>query len=168
MFESNISIFKLTSSKKNDQRIHRFSLHIHESNDNWRIDKITNQKQIRSISNHFRNKIRFIASNRDESTSYENLFQRSHHIFLYNLWSLLNVVFACKKRIRTKICFCIKKKQKTSFEIFRSIFEKIEDEKSLANHVLCQSVAIRRYRSMIAIKSRDVTKMIKMTVSRDD
>ncbi len=29
-------------------------------------------------------------------------------------------------------------------------------------------VAIRRYRNMIAIKSNDVTKMTKMTVSRDD
>ncbi len=67
-----------------------------------------------------------------------------------------------------KICFCIKKKQKTSSEIFPSIFKRVEDEKSLANHVLYKNVAIKRYKNMIAIKSRDVIKMIKMIVSRDD
>ncbi len=77
----------------------------------------------------------------------------------------MSVVFACKRRVRMKICFFYKKKQKTSSEFIRSIFERVEDEKPLANHVLCENVAIRRYRSMIAIKSRDVTKMTKMTVS---
>jgi hypothetical protein len=55
-----------------------------------------------------------------------------------------------------------------SFEIFRSIFEKVEDEKSLVNHVLCENVAIKRYINMIAIKSRDVIKMTKMIVSLND
>ncbi len=54
--------------------------------------------------------------------------------------------------------FLYKKKQKNLIWIFWSIFERVVDEKSLANHVLCESVAIRQYRSMIAIKSRDVTK----------
>ncbi len=103
--------------EKNDWRIDWFNLYTHESNDNWRINKITDQEQIRSISNRFRNKIRLVASNRNELTSCESLFQRSHHIFLYNLRSLLSVVFACKKRIRMKICSCIKKAKKTSFEI---------------------------------------------------
>ncbi len=39
-FESSTSIFKFTSSKKNDRRIDQFSIHIHESNDNRRFDKI--------------------------------------------------------------------------------------------------------------------------------
>ncbi len=43
-------------------------------------------------------------------------------------------------------------------------FERVENEKSLANHVSCENVAIKRYKSIIAIKSRDVTKMINMTV----
>ncbi len=62
----------------------------------------------------------------------------------------------------------LQKKQKTSSEFFRSIFEKVENEKSFANHVLYENVAIRRYKSMIAIKSRDVIKMIKMIMFRDD
>ncbi len=110
---------------------------------------------------------RIESRDRDESINCESLFQQSNHLFLYNLRSLLNIVFACKKRVRMKICFCIKK-QKTSSEIFRSVFEKVENEKSFANHVLCENVAIRRYKNMIAIKLRDVIKMTKMIISRDD
>ncbi len=145
----------------------------HKSNDNRRINKIIDQRQIRSVSSRFRNKIRLATSNHiesrdcDESTNCESLFQRSHHFF-YNLRSLLNVAFACKKRVWRKKIFLYKKKQKTSFEFFRSIFERDENEKSFANYVLCENVAIRQYKSMIAIKSRDVIKMIKMIVSRDD
>ncbi len=73
-----------------------------------------------------------------------------------------------QKTSKNENLFLYKKKQKTSFEIFRSIFKKVENEKSLANHVLCENVAIKQYKSMIAIKSRDVIKMIKMIVSRDD
>jgi hypothetical protein len=75
---------KLTSSKKSDRRIDRFSIHTHKSNDNRRFDKIIDQKQIRLVSNRFKNKIKFATLNRiksrdrDESTSCENLFQRSH------------------------------------------------------------------------------------------
>jgi hypothetical protein len=77
--------------KKSDRRINRFSVHIHKSNDNRRSDEITDQKQIHSVSNRVRNRIKLATSNRiesrdhDESTSCENLFQRSHHLFLYNL-----------------------------------------------------------------------------------
>ncbi len=62
----------------------------------------------------------------------------------------------------------LQEKAKNVIWIFRSIFERVEKEKSFANHVLCENVAIRRYKSMIAIKSRDVIKMIKMIVFRDD
>jgi hypothetical protein len=104
--------------KKSDRRIDRFSVHIHRSNDSRRSDEITDQKQIHSVSSRFRNKIRLATSSRfesrdrDESTSCESLFQRSHHLFLYNLRSLLNVVFACKKRVRMKICFSTRKSKK--------------------------------------------------------
>jgi hypothetical protein len=64
-----------------------------------------------------------------------------------------------------KICFRIKK-SKTSSEIFRSIFERVESEKPFANHVLCENIAIKQYKSMIAIKSRDVIKMINVIVSQ--
>jgi hypothetical protein len=104
--------------KKNDRRIDRFSVHIHKSNDNRRFNKITDQKQIRSVSSRFRNRIKLATSSwiesrdRDESTNFENLFQRSHYFFLYNLRSLLNVVFACKKRVWRKISFSIRKSKK--------------------------------------------------------
>ncbi len=68
--------------KKNNRRIDRFSVHTHKSNDNRRFDKIIDQKQIRSISNRFKNKTRLATSSqiesrdRDESTDCENLFQR--------------------------------------------------------------------------------------------
>jgi hypothetical protein len=104
--------------RKSDRRIDRFNLHTHETNDSRWSHKIVNQKQIRSVSNRFRNKIRLVTSNRiksrdrHESTSRESLFQRLHHLFLYNLRSLLSVVFACKRRIRMQIGFFIRKSKK--------------------------------------------------------
>ncbi len=59
---------------------------------------------------------------------------------------------------------CLYKKQKSLFEIFRSIFERIKNEKLFANHVMCENVAIKRYKNMIAIKLRDVIKITKMIV----
>ncbi len=64
-----------------------------------------------------------------------------------------------------RIIFFCTRKARNIIRNFRSIFEKVEDEKSFANHVLCENVTIRRYKSMIATKSRDVIKMTKMTVS---
>jgi hypothetical protein len=104
--------------KKSDQRIDRFSVHIHKSDDNRRSDEIIDQKQIHSVSNRLRNRIRLAtlsqieSRNRDKSTSCESLFQRLHRFFLDNLWSLLSVVFACKKWIRMKICFSTRKSKK--------------------------------------------------------
>jgi predicted nucleic acid-binding protein len=109
---------------KSDRRIDRFSVHTHRSDDSRRSDKITDQKQIRSVSSRFKDRIRLATSNRiesrdhDESTSCENLFQRSYHLFLYNLRSLLSVVFACKKWVRMKICFCMKKSKKRYLRFF--------------------------------------------------
>ncbi len=66
-----------------------------------------------------------------------------------------------------KNSFSTKKSKKRHLN-FSIDFYEVENEKSLANHVLCESVAFRRYRSMIAFKSRDVIKMTKMTMSRND
>ncbi len=55
---------------------------------------------------------RQIKSSHVIATSCENLFQRSHHFFLYNLRSLLSVVFACKKRVWRKFSFSTRKSKK--------------------------------------------------------
>jgi hypothetical protein len=43
--------------RESDRRFHRLSLRAHRSNDNWRSDKIINQRQICSVSRRFKNRI---------------------------------------------------------------------------------------------------------------
>ncbi len=65
--------------KENDRRIHRFNLRVHRSNDNWRSDKIINQRQICSVSRRSRNRIIIVSTKR---------FRDS------NLWKSINAVRA--------------------------------------------------------------------------
>jgi hypothetical protein len=59
--------------RKNDRRIHRFNLRVCRSNDSWRFDKITNQRQICSISRRSKNRIIIVSTKRLATTICENL-----------------------------------------------------------------------------------------------
>jgi hypothetical protein len=66
---------------------------------------------------------------------------RSHHLFLYNFRSLLNVDFAYKRWVRRKIFVCKRIFKKCNLSFFDRFWESWDDEKSFAIHVLCESVA---------------------------
>jgi hypothetical protein len=114
--------------RKNDWRIHRFNLRVYRSNDNWRSDKIINQRQICLISRRFKNRIIIISTKRFRDNNLwklnnESVFQRklnqiriwSHHFFLYNFRSLLSVDFAYTQRIKKKFLRLYDKFQKVQF-----------------------------------------------------
>jgi hypothetical protein len=50
--------------RESDRRIHRLNLRAHRSNDNWRFDKIINQRQICSVSRCFKNRIIILSASR--------------------------------------------------------------------------------------------------------
>jgi hypothetical protein len=65
----------------------------------------------------------------------------SHHFFLYNFRSLLSVDFAYKRWIRKKFFVYKKFFKKCNLRFFDRFWESWDDEKSLATHVLCESIA---------------------------
>jgi hypothetical protein len=66
--------------RESDRRINRFSLHTHETDDNRWFNKIINQKQIRSVSNRFKDKIRLITSSQIESRRIESSRVESNRV----------------------------------------------------------------------------------------
>ncbi len=54
----------LLYQRKNDRRIHRFNLRVYRLNDNWRFNKIINQRQICSISRRSRDRIAIVSAKR--------------------------------------------------------------------------------------------------------
>jgi hypothetical protein len=69
---------------------------------------------------------------------------------------------------KNKNLFLYKKSKKRHLRFVDRFLRELKMKKSFANHVLCENVAIKRYRNMIATKSRNVIKMTKMTVSRNN
>ncbi len=101
--------------RKSDRKMHRLNLRVYWSNDSWRSDKIINQRQICSISRRSKNRISLDSTKRLRDNNLwklnnESVFQWklnqvriwSHHFFLYNFRSLLNVDFAYKRWIKKK------------------------------------------------------------------
>jgi hypothetical protein len=68
---------------KNDRRIHRFNLRVYRSNDNWRFDKIINQKQIRAVSRRSKNRIIIVSAKRLHDS---------------NLWKSINVFLSSRQQ----------------------------------------------------------------------
>ncbi len=80
--------------RESDRRIHRFNLRVYRSNDNWRFDKIINQRQIRSISRRFRDRIAIVSAKRlRDSNLWESINEFSFSLLLLRdskLWKLNN------------------------------------------------------------------------------
>jgi hypothetical protein len=68
--------------RKNNRKIHQFNLRVYRLNDNWRFEKIINQKQICSISRCFRNRVITFSKNVFETTICENLSISSRQWFV--------------------------------------------------------------------------------------
>ncbi len=94
--------------KKSDRRIYWSVLRAHRSDDSWRSNQITDQRQIRSVFRRFRdwivNSSRFDHSRDSELWKLDNQVRiKSQYLLLYNLRSTLNVVFAYTERVRKKV-----------------------------------------------------------------
>jgi hypothetical protein len=89
--------------KKNDRRFHRFNLCVYRSNDNWRFNKIFNQKQIYSISRRFKNWIitlsrkrlrdnnlwKFIIASRQQSVKIYQRTSRQQFVKIYHIFATI-------------------------------------------------------------------------------
>ncbi len=65
---------------------------------------------------------------------------RSHHFFLYNFRSLLNVEFACKKWVRKKFFVCKKIFKKCNLR-FSIAFEEVKMMKNRSQFMFCVRVS---------------------------
>ncbi len=105
--------------KKSDRRIYWSVLRAHRSNDSWRFNQITDQRQIRSVSRRSRdwitNSLRFDHFRDSKLWKLNNQVRiKSQYLFLYNLRSTLNVVFAYTERVRKKFLRLYDKTSKKS------------------------------------------------------
>ncbi len=99
--EQSTLIFKLTSLKKSDRRFYRLNWRSHRSNDNWRFDKIINQRQIRSISRRFRNRIATLLTKTSRDS---NLWKSIKRLVATICENLSTFFFSFSRQKSTVIC----------------------------------------------------------------